>query len=198
MAHSESAIAVESRSPAEFYRMLHSPHGAGRTTRYVLWVGWAGNRRAFGDNPRHNELPEPGKWTYCGYSATLNVHLIKKEIPGLKTGELMDDSTGSVLPGGHVVMFSPDGQSYAAFDQEDGQDLEAIKLYSRNGTLLWKSYCGLFSQDGQTVEAAFDNVRWDDSGRLIAVYKTSQKAEASVYLNKGSDSVWRWLPVTPK
>jgi len=198
MAHSDLAITVESRSPTEFYRMQHSPHGAGRTTKYVLWVGWAGNRRAFGDNPRHNELPEPGKWVYCGYSATVNVHLIKKEIPGLKTGVLMDDSSGSLLPGGHVVMFSPDRQSYVAFDQEDGQDLEAIKLYNRSGVLLWKSYCGLFSQDGQTVEAAFDKIRWDDSDRLIAEYESPQGAEAVVYLNRGSDAVWRWLPDTRK
>lgn len=198
MAQSDLAITVESRSPAEFYRMRHSPHGAARTIRHVLWVGWAGNRRAFADNPPHDEIPETAAWTYCGYSAAVNFHLIEKKVPGLLTGVLMDDSSGSLLPGGHVVMFSPDRQSYAAFDQEDGQDLEAIKLYNRSGTLLWKGYCGLFSEDGRSVEASFDNVRWDDSGRLIAEYKAPQKAGAVLFLSRGPDAIWRWLPDTRK
>jgi len=137
-------------------------------------------------------------WTYCGYSAAVGYHLISKNDDSELTGVLIDERTGAILPGGYSVAFSPDHQSYIAFEQQEGEELATIKLYTYRGVLLWKGYNGFASRDGQSVIYDFDNVRWDSSGMLIAEYRDSHNRTVALVLKQGKDAHWRWASENSK
>jgi hypothetical protein len=131
---------VHPRSAEEAARFKHAPHGAKRLGKHVIEVGWARGKRILKDKPPYNEPLDGVRWTYCGYNADLKLHMLLKEDEALYTGALVDDVTGAFLPGGQKVLFSKDAQHYLTYEQPDGQDGETIKLYRRNGTLLWKGF----------------------------------------------------------
>ena len=74
-------------------------------------VGWAGGKRILKDKPPYNEPLDGVRWTYCGYNADLKLHMLLKEDEALFTGALVDDMTGTLLPGGQKVLFSKNASS---------------------------------------------------------------------------------------
>ncbi|HEY2913228.1 MAG TPA: hypothetical protein VGK21_07705 [Candidatus Angelobacter sp.] len=120
--------------------------------------------------------------------------MLLKEDEGLFTGALVDDATGAILPGGQKMLFSKNAQYYLAYEQPDGQDGETIKLYRRNETLLWKGYNGFLSAGGKDVLANFEDMHWDDQGRLQAIARMDDGKTQSVTLTQGSAGKWDWLP----
>ena len=185
---------VRPRSAEEIARLKQAPHGAKRLGAHAIEVGWAGGKHILKDKPPYNEPLDGVRWTYCGYNADLKLHMLLKEDEALFTGALVDDVTGALLPGGQKVLFSKNAQYYLAYDQPDGQDGETIKLYRRNGTLLWKGYNGFLSANGKDVLATFESMHWDDHDRLQASARTDNGKTQSVTLTQGVAGKWEWLP----
>src|SRR5579859_4644957 len=169
--------AVFPMSAEETARLRNAPHGARRLSEHQLQVRWAAGTRIFKDKPPYEPL-EGVSWTYCGYNASFKLHLIRKADNSLFTGVLLDDNTGLMLPGGLAILFSPDHSLYLAYEQPDGQDGETLKLYKRNGVLLWKGYDFIGSPDGKSVIVDAENMRnmrWDSQNR----------PQATLYLKGG-------------
>jgi hypothetical protein len=185
---------VRPRSAAEAARLKQAPHGAKRLGAHVIEVGWAGGKRVLKDKPPYNEPLDGVRWTYCGYNADLKLHMLLKEDEALFTGALIDDVTGALLPGGQKVLFSKNAQYYLAYEQPDGQDGETIKLYGRNGTLIWEGYNGFLSADGKDVLANFENMHWDDQNRPQATARLNDGKTQTVTLTQGNAGKWDWLP----
>jgi hypothetical protein len=184
---------VQPRSAEEAARFKQAPHGAKRLGAHAIEVGWAGGKRIVKDKPPYDEPLDGLRWIYCGYNADLKLHMLLKEDEALLTGALVDDVTGALLPGGQKVLFSKGAQYYLAYEQPDGQDGETIKLYRRNGTLLWKGYNGFLSSDG-VVLANFESMHWDDQDRLHAIARLDNGKTQTVTLTQGSGGKWEWLP----
>lgn len=185
---------VRPRSAEETARLKQAPHGAKRLEAHVIEVGWAGGKRILKDKPPYNEPLDGLRWTYCGFNADLKLHMLLKEDEALFTGALIDDVTGALLPGGQKVLFSKNAQYYLAYDQPDGQDGETIKLYRRNGTLLWKGYNGFLSSNGKDVLATFESMHWDNHDRLQAIARLDDGKTQTVTLTQGAAGKWEWLP----
>ena len=185
---------VRPRSAEEAARLKQAPHGAKRLGAHVIEVGWARGEHILKDKPPYNEPLDGVRWTYCGYNAGLKLHMLLKEDEALFTGALVDDVTGALLPGGQKVLFSKDAQYYLAYEQPDGQDGETIKLYRRNGTLMWEGYNGFLSSDGKDVVANFESMHWDDQNRPQAIARLNGGKTQTVTLTQGSAGKWQWLP----
>ena len=191
---------VEPNTPGEAARMIQAPNGANRSGKHVLIVHWQRGFREFKDKAPYMEGTMDGLyWTYCGYSPRAGVHVIQKNGPDWLTGILVNEKDGSILPGGFSVSFSPDLQEYFTREQEDGADLETIKLLSRNGRLLWSGLAGLFSPDGTSEISEFENVRWDHDGKLVAISRNyeSQQRETLV-MTRTANGSWQWSPIPVK
>jgi len=87
--------------------------------------------------------------------------------------------------------------SYLAQERPDGQDGETLKLYNRNGMLLWQGFNGILSRDGLSVIVDCDdmrNMRWDDDDILhVDVYRGG-KQPITLSLTRRGDGKWEWLP----
>jgi hypothetical protein len=185
---------VQPKSAEETAKFKQAPHGAKRLEAHVIEVGWASGKRIFKDKPPYDEPLDGLRWTYCSYNADLKLHMLLKEDEALFTGALVDEVTGVLLPGGQKVLFSRNAQYYLAYEQPDGQDGETIKLYRRNGTLLWEGYNGFLSSDGKDVLANFESMHWDDQDRPQAIARLNDGKTQSVTLTQGSAGKWEWLP----
>ena len=185
---------VQPRSAEEIARLKQAPHGAKRLGAHAIEVGWAKGKRVLKDKPPYDEPLDGLRWIYCGYNADLKLHMLLKEDEGLFTGALLDEATGALLPGGQKVLFSKDAQYYLAYEQPDGQDGETIKLYRRKGGLLWKGYNGFLSADGKDVLANFEDMHWDEQGRLAATAHLEGGKTQPATLTQGSAGKWEWLP----
>jgi hypothetical protein len=185
---------VRPRSAEEIARLKQAPHRTKRLGAHVIEVRWTGGKRILKDKPPYDEPLDGLRWIYCGYNADLKLHMLLKEDEGLFTGALIDDVTGALLPGGQKVLFSKNAQYYLAYEQPDGQDGETIKLYRRNGTLLWKGYNGFLSANGKDVLATFESMHWDDQNRLQAIARTEDGKTQTVTLTQGRAGKWDWVP----
>ena len=185
---------VRPRSAEEAARLKQAPHGAKRLGAHVIEVGWARGKLILKDKPPYDEPLDGVRWTYCGYNADLKLHMLLKEDEALFTGSLVDELTGALLPGGQKVLFSKNAQYYLAYEQPDGQDGETIKLYRRNGTLMWEGYNGFLSSDGKDVVANFESMHWDDQNRPQAIARLNGGKTQTVTLTQGSAGKWQWLP----
>jgi hypothetical protein len=109
----------------------------------------------------------------------------------------VDDRTGSLLPGGESVLFSPDRQYYLAWEQPDGQDGETLKLCRRDGKILWKGYGGILSDDGTMVVVGSENMgnmRWDSRNRPQATAHLRGGRTQTVTLTETRDGKREWRP----
>jgi hypothetical protein len=184
---------VRPRSAEEVARMKQAPNGAKRLGAHAIEVGWVGGKRILKDKPPYDEPLDGLRWTYCGYNADLKLHMLLKEDEALFTGALVDEVSGALLPGGQKVLFSKNAQFYLVYEQPDGQDGETIKLYRRNGTLIWEGYNGFLSSDG-IVLANFENMHWDDHDRPQATARLNDGKTQTFTLTEGSTGKWDWLP----
>jgi len=183
-------------STEEVARLHQSPHGAKRLSEHQLEVVWTAGTRVFKDEPPYEPL-DGVSWAYCGYSPVLKLHLIRKADHDLFTGVLLDDRTGSVVPGGEGVFFSPDHHLYLAYEQPNGQDGETLKLYKRNGVMLWKGYDFIASLDGKSVIVDAENMRnmrWDNQNRPQATLYLVGDRTVTVTLMRDSKGKLDWLP----
>jgi len=89
-----------------------APHGAKRIGKHTLQINWAHGVRRLVDKGCDGEGIGGKCWDYCGYDATLRLHILGHEEDDLFTGALLDDRTGQLLPGGASVNFSPDRKSW--------------------------------------------------------------------------------------
>jgi hypothetical protein len=188
--------AVFPMSAEETALLQRAPHGANRLGKHELEVRWAAGTRRFKDSPPYGPL-DGVSWAYCGYSAVLKLHLVRKADHGLFTGVLLDDSTGSLLPAGEAVLFSPDGKLYLAYEQPDGQDGETLKLHDRSGAVRWKGYDFIPSPDGESVAVDAENMRdmrWDDQGRPQATLYLEGGRTMTVTLMPDESGKLDWLP----
>jgi hypothetical protein len=191
---------VEPNTPGETARMLQAPHGAHRSGKHVLIVHWQRDSREFKDKaPYMNGTMDGLYWTYCGFSPQTGVHVIQKNGPDWLTGILVNEKDGAILPGGFSVSFSPDLQKYFAREQEDGADLETIRVFSRNGRLLWSGLAGLFSPDGTSEISEFENIHWGRAGELVAISKDYESGQRkTLVLRKTANGNWQWSPISVK
>lgn len=191
---------VEPNTPSETARMLQAPHGANRSGKHILIVHWQRGTHEFKDKAPYMKGTIDGLyWTYCGYSPQAGVHVIQKNGSDSLTGILVNEKDGAILPGGFSVSFAPDLQKYFAREQEDGADLETIKLFSRAGKLLWSGLAGLFSPDGTSELSEFENVHWDRAGKLVAISKDNESHQReTLVMTKVADGSWQWSRIPAK
>ena len=183
-------------SAEERARLHQAPHGAKRLSKHQLEVRWTAGIRIFKDEPPYEPL-DGVSWAYCGYSAVLKLHLIGKTDHDLFTGVLLDDRTGSLLPGGEAVLFSPDQHFYLAYEQPNGLDGEWLKLHKRNGFMLWKGYDFIASPDGKSAIVDSENMRdmrWDKQNRPQATLYLSGGKTMTVTLMRDNNGKVDWLP----
>lgn len=185
---------VRPSSVTESERLAAAPHGAKRVGKHELDVAWTSGTHKFADEPPYDEPFDGVWWAYCGYDSTVGLHLLMKQDKSLFTGALLDDRSGNVLPGGEVVLFSPDRKSYLAYEQPDGQDGETIRLYGRTGNLIWEGYNGILTPDRKTVVAEFRNMRWDAQNRLQADAHVGRTKIVTVTLTEREGGKREWLP----
>lgn len=114
----------------EFLR--HAPSRARRIDKRQIEVAWQGGKRVFRDKPPYDEALSGVGCAYCGYDPTLRLLLF--------TGILLDDRTGSLFPGGHSVLFSPDQRYYLTFEMEDGDVTELGTPADRNRRIPRRSW----------------------------------------------------------
>src|SRR5208282_3631869 len=184
-------------SSEEAARLHEAPHGAKRLSEHQLQVRWAAGTRIFKDKPPYDEPLDGVSWAYCGYNASLKLHLIHKADNWLFTGVLLDDNTGLMLPGGLAILFSPDHSLYLAYERPDGQDGETLKLYKRAGVLLWKGYDFIASPDGKSVIVDTENMRnmrWDSQNRPQATLYLRGGRTMIVTLMRDDKGKLEWLP----
>ena len=184
------------RGAEERARLRQAPHGAMRLSEHQLEVRWTAGTRIFKDEPPYEPL-DGVSWAYCGYSPVLKLHLLRKADHDLFTGVLLDDSTGSLLPGGEAVLFSPDLSLYLAYEQPNGQDGETLKLYKQSGVMLWEGYDFVASPDGKSVVVDAENMRnmrWDNQNRPQATLYLEGGRTMTVTLMRDSKGKLDWLP----
>lgn len=186
-----SAELTHEGSSREEREIRNAPHPAMRFGKHTLEIHWQSGKRVFRDRPPFNEPLDGTKWAYCGYNPQLKMHLIGKQDVDVFTGVLMNDSTGSILQAGETVVFSPNARLYLAYEQPDGQDGPTIKLFDKNGTLLWKGYDGILSADSKGVVADFERVRWGSNDQLIAEYVASGRSHTMILIKSG-EGKWVW------
>jgi hypothetical protein len=183
---------VKPGSAEESARFKQAPHGARRLQQHALEIGWAGGKLALKDKPPYNDF-DSVHWTYCGYNESLKLHMVLKDGDGAWTGALIDDTTGTVLPGGQKVLFSKSASFYLTYSQDDGRDGKTLKLYRRDGKLLWDGFDGLLTPDGIYQTAYFEKMQWDDQERPQAVAHDIKSGNLqTVTLKQNGSNQWEW------
>jgi hypothetical protein len=110
---------------------------------------------------------------------------------------LLEGHTGTLLPGGEAVLFSPDQRYYIAYEQPDGQDGETLKLFKHDGSLIWKGYNGFLSPDGKSVIVDSEDMRamrWDGQNRPQATVHLKGNRTVTVTLMRDANGKLEWLP----
>lgn len=186
-----NAGSIYEGSSREAQEIRNAPHPAARVDKHTLEIHWQRGVHVFRDRPPFDEQLDGIEWAYCGYSPQLKMHLIREQDVDVFTGVLLDDATGAILQAGETVVFSPDARLYLAYEQPDGQDGATLKLYDREGHLLWKGFDGLLSADGKSVIADFQTVRWIAGDHLLAEY-TLSGAVHKMILSRSADGKWLW------
>lgn len=183
---------VQPRSAEETARFKQSPHGVRRVDPHTIELGWTGGKLTLKDKPPYDDY-DSVHWTYCGYNQTLKLHMALKGGDGVFTGVLIDDATGTILPGGQKVLFSKSAAYYLAYYQDDGRDGKSLKLYRRDGTLLWTGFDGLLTADEKYQTAYFEKMQWDDQERPQAVaHDIKSDGIQTVTLKPNSAGKWEW------
>jgi hypothetical protein len=119
--------------------------------------------------------------------------MVLKDGDGAWTGALIDDTTGTVLPGGQKVLFSKSASFYLTYSQDDGRDGKTLKLYRRDGKLLWDGFDGLLTPDGIYQTAYFEKMQWDDQERPQAVAHDIKSGNLqTVTLKQNGSNQWEW------
>jgi hypothetical protein len=183
---------IEPMSAEEAARLHSAPSGAKRLSKHQIEVDWVDGKKTFEDEQPYDEPYLT--WIYCGYNATLKLHLLSKSDGDLSTGVLLNDETGSLLAGGQTVMFSPDREYYVAYDQPDGLDGKTLKLYTKAGAMLWEGYNGVLASDGISFVAAFENLRWDGQDQPQVTVRLGESRTSMLTLTQGIDGKREWLP----
>jgi len=175
-------------------RLRDAPHGAKRIGKHRLEVTWAAGKRLFEDEAPYQEGDLDGvRWAYCGYDPKLRLHLIFKACRPAFTGALLDDVTGALLPGGQDVLFTTDQQDYVAYEMADGDTTEILKVYRRNGEILWTGHNGFTSADNGSVVVAFHNLHWNSQNRLGTLAVPADGAKPfTITLTPNRSGKWNW------
>lgn len=189
---------IESGSAEESARLKQAPHGTRRVDGHAIEVGWSGGKLMLKDKQPYDD-PDSVRWTYCGYNEVLKVHMVLKDGEAVFSGVLVDDRNGAILPGGQKLLFSKKAEYYLAYYQDDGRDGKTLKLYQRDGTLLWKGFDGLLTSDGKYQVAYFEKMQWDDQDRPQAIAHDIKSGNVqTVTLTQSSSGKWNWSPLTVK
>jgi hypothetical protein len=191
-AQNSGQVVVDSNTPGEQAKMRLAPSPVTRASKHILVVHWQKGVHRFADVAPYMIGEIAGRsWTYCGYSAEIGVHAVQKNDEKINSGVLIDQKTGLILPGGFSVSFSPDRTKYIAYEQVDGSDFSNLKLYRRDGTLIWSGYDGLLGTGNEEMSPEFDRVYWKSSGDLMAEYLLENK-KILLMLKKNAQGKWDW------
>lgn len=181
-----------SGSRSELAALRHAPHGAKRIGKHTLQINWAHGVRRLVDKGCDGEGVGGKCWTYCGYDATLHLHILCHEDEDLFTGALLDDKTGQLLPGGGAVSFSPDRKMYFSVSQWNGKELSDWKVYAIDGKLLWAGDSGIADESGK-IQAEFNDAHWSSSGELLTESMDSKHIKIVLKLTHSADEHWKWI-----
>lgn len=178
--------------------LRRNPRRATRTNKRQVEIAWDNGKQIFTDEPPYDEPLSGVRWFYCGYDPKLGLHLISKSDNSRFTGVLLNNRTGTLIPGGFRVLFSPDQNYYLTFEMQDGDVTELLKLYRKNGELLWSGHNGLTAEDSSLL-ATFRNLHWTTSNRVEAIVVPAGGAKRFVMtLALRDNGKWYWEPVPSK
>lgn len=207
------AAAAHAESPAPFKlacngmgeheaKLIQSAGVAAKVARkslHELQVKAGGQTLSFKDEPPFDEPLDGKRFYFCDYREGF---FLLTYLDGADfTGQLVNEATGAVLPGGESVLFSADRRAYLAEMHSDGLDGNEWEVHAVDGRLSWNGYDFILDPNKQGLYAAayLEKPVWTAQGRLTAtaVCDPGYKATRSqVTLTKiGAD--WSWRP-TPK
>jgi hypothetical protein len=176
-------------------RLLSATHGmARRLSEPVLQLSVAGRLLTFRDVPSDEALMDLS-YTFCG--SREGYSLIGKSNGTLFTGELIEEKSGHVLPGGLQVIFSPDRRAYLAVEQENGIDGTDWTIhYADSGKISWKGYSFIASTN-PSIE--LENPRWTEKGEFIATAHCWEDVPDTTARLINVSGKWRWaVPKTAR
>ena len=197
--HAWAQTVILSCEEPEASALRAAPLGATRASER-LTVNWAHGSTVFTDSGTKEGYIGGTGYLYCGFNATVGLHLIHKTIEDEWTGILLDHATGKILPAGEQVSFAPLGTRYFAATHENGLAVEKWYIYARDGSLLWKALAGMSerhpSADYEYIVATLSQPRWGPNGEFQATLTCAigpAKPPTAVTLTRQSDG-WVWLP----
>lgn len=167
-----------------------------RLNPHLLQIITKKNQLTFKDKPPYDDEFAGTKWQYCTYNPALKLHLIHKTEDSTFSGILVDELTGQQMQAGQEVLFSDDGQRFAAFEQPDGLDGRTLRIYQRNGVLLWQGYDFIEGKKGYMLANFNENyLHWNKKQQLQgeAVCLSGEKF-GLVTLTEQARGDWAWLP----
>jgi hypothetical protein len=189
----QSTLSCE-KQKLERSALKQAPMGVRRVSKHVLEIFSNRGAQRFIDNP-----PPEGMagvhWRYCGYDARSKAHLIAMSDGGAFSGELLLESTDTLVHAGHTVVFSRDRKAFLAIQREAGADGEHWAVRDAAGKTIWEGYAGALAKgDGvETVVATFERPRWNKRGVLTARFVcASSKVRGTVILARRPTGDWRW------
>ena len=196
-----SQSATLSCTEDEASALRQAPLGAARVSPERLTVNWAGGSVVFADSGTEEGTLAGTAYRYCGFDATVGVHLIHKDAGDVGTGVLLVEASGRILPGGQEVSFAPDGRRYFATAQPDGLDGEEWYIYTRHGSQIWEGVSLIIRRHSRAKYdysfATLNQPHWSSAGELQATLtcENGPAGQAATVTLTRVGRRWRWVPV---
>lgn len=170
-------------------KLMNQTHGlASRPSEHVLQLHVAGKTLSFRDQP--GDGLDNIAYFFCashdGYT------LIQWNDSNWFTGQLIDERTGNILPGGSSVLFSPDRRAYFAEHQEDGMEGQVWTIYWADGRRAWQddNYFPLDAHRHPDAYVQLEDPAWTANGELTA--KSSGAAPGPLAKLIKVNGKWSW------
>ncbi|WP_162877996.1 hypothetical protein [Trinickia diaoshuihuensis] len=173
--------------------LLSRTHGmASRLSEHLLQLHVAGKTLSFRDIP--GDLINNVAYSFC---TSHDGYTLIQWIDGVSfSGQLIDERTGKILPGGQLVLFSPDRRGYFAAHREDGSQGDYWAIYWADGRLAWQ-HIDYFQIDAHEPDnyIRLVNPAWTSHGELTA--KTYEGHGAPIAKLIRIDGKWSWRLLQP-
>ena len=189
-------LSCEEKPESDLFKQ--APHGAKRSSKHVLEIGYSAGVRKFIDKPPYDQFIEGLSWEYCGYNENVKAHLILRRDKEWYSGSLLFEDSGKVIKAGATVVFSPNKLYFLAIQQWAGADGQDWTLFDTSGHKLWNGFSTI-----DVPRKPTDTYTWE--AVTIENPSLSDDLQISVHMNcwqskkEGSNTLkkiggkWEWL-----
>lgn len=170
-------------------KLMAGTHGmASRPSKHLLQLNVAGKTLSFRDEPA--DMPNNIAYFFCashdGYA------LIEWADGPTITGKLVDERNGDILPGGLLVLFSPDGRAYLTVHHEDASLGDTWTIYRADGRRSWQeiNYVLLDPRNDPDNYVELARPAWTPNGELTARAYDADAAPIAKLIK--ANGRWSW------